>query len=65
LDISQVLYVGRKASASPATGELSIHKKEQDMIKNQAINGETNNMIQPYMPPAHKPEKIKNNKKRK
>ena len=45
-----IIYVGRQASASPATGALKIHNKEQDFLIGQALNGEKNEIKQPYMP---------------
>ncbi|HJT66819.1 MAG TPA: multifunctional oxoglutarate decarboxylase/oxoglutarate dehydrogenase thiamine pyrophosphate-binding subunit/dihydrolipoyllysine-residue succinyltransferase subunit [Pyrinomonadaceae bacterium] len=36
-DPSKLSYVGRDASASPATGSYSVHKKEQDQIVTQAL----------------------------
>jgi len=32
-------YVGRKASASPATGSLRVHKEEQTALVNEALSG--------------------------
>jgi 2-oxoglutarate dehydrogenase complex dehydrogenase (E1) component-like enzyme len=32
-----VRYVGRAASASPATGSLRVHRREQEQLVQQAI----------------------------
>ena len=45
-----IIYVGRQASASPATGALKVHNKEQDSIIDQALNRKKNEITQPYMP---------------
>tara|TARA_Y100000746_G_C15330677_1_gene377630 strand:+ start:205 stop:687 length:483 start_codon:yes stop_codon:yes gene_type:complete len=45
-----IIYVGRQASASPATGALKVHNKEQDSIIDQALNRKKNEIPQPYMP---------------
>lgn len=45
-----IIYVGRKASASPATGALKVHNKEQAFLIDQALNGKENDIAQPYMP---------------
>jgi 2-oxoglutarate dehydrogenase E1 component len=34
----QVHYVGRPASASPATGSAKVHKREQENVINEALN---------------------------
>ena len=34
-----VEYVGRDASASPATGSLTVHKQEQNELVEAAIHG--------------------------
>lgn len=35
---ASVMYVGRKAAASPAVGYLYVHNKEQEAVVNQALN---------------------------
>ena len=45
-----VIYVGRRASASPATGALKIHNKEQAFLIDQALNGKESDIVQPYIP---------------
>ena len=34
----RVQYVGRPASASPATGSAKVHKREQELVVNKALN---------------------------
>jgi 2-oxoglutarate dehydrogenase E1 component len=45
-----VIYVGRRASASPATGALKVHNKEQSFLIDQALNGKESDIMQPYTP---------------
>jgi 2-oxoglutarate dehydrogenase E1 component len=45
-----VIYVGRRASASPATGALKVHNKEQSLLVDQALNGKESDITQPYIP---------------
>jgi 2-oxoglutarate dehydrogenase complex dehydrogenase (E1) component-like enzyme len=35
-----LIYVGRSASASPATGSYSIHQREQGEIVSQALSAQ-------------------------
>ena len=46
-----VRYVGRDASASPATGSYAIHELEQRKIVDEALIGETDEIS-----PASEPE---------
>ena len=46
----RVIYVGRRASASPATGALKVHNKEQSFLVDQALNGKESDIMQPYNP---------------
>jgi 2-oxoglutarate dehydrogenase E1 component len=46
----RVIYVGRRASASPATGALKVHDKEQSFLVDQALNGKESDIVQPYSP---------------
>ena len=45
----QIIYVGRQASASPATGNLKIHNEEQAFLIDQALNGKEEDILQPYL----------------
>jgi len=45
-----VMYVGRKATASPAVGSLKVHNKEQALLVEQALSGKAEDLVQPYMP---------------
>ncbi len=45
----QVIYVGRQASAAPATGTLKIHNEEQAFLIDQALNGKEEEIVQPYL----------------
>jgi 2-oxoglutarate dehydrogenase E1 component len=38
-DKAELVYVGRSASASPATGSYSVHQKEQGEIVSHALSG--------------------------
>ena len=42
------LYVGRPASASPATGSLSVHNKEQNKLVNEALTVPARDLEQPF-----------------
>jgi len=42
------IYVGRRASASPATGYMSAHIKEQQLIVEQALTWNLSDMPQPF-----------------
>ena len=44
-----IIYTGRQASASPATGALKVHIKEQAFLIDQALNGKERDIVQPYM----------------
>ncbi|MDC0196267.1 2-oxoglutarate dehydrogenase E1 component [Gammaproteobacteria bacterium] len=46
----KIIYVGRRASASPATGALKVHNKEQTFLIDQALNGKESDIMQPYTP---------------
>jgi 2-oxoglutarate dehydrogenase E1 component len=46
----RIIYVGRKASASPATGSLKVHTKEQAFLVDQALTAKEKDIVQPYMP---------------
>ncbi len=46
------LYVGRKASASPATGLASVHKQEQEVLVHFALAEPADRLIQPFRPPV-------------
>jgi 2-oxoglutarate dehydrogenase E1 component len=41
-------YVGRAASASPATGSLKTHTREQEHLVTQALTWETKDLQQPF-----------------
>ena len=43
------VFVGRRAAASPATGFAKVHKQEQDEIVELSLNGELNDLPQPFM----------------
>jgi 2-oxoglutarate dehydrogenase E1 component len=45
------LYVGRRESASTATGSAKKHQKEQEIIVNQALTGKVKDLLQPFLPP--------------
>ncbi len=42
------VYVGRAASASPATGYMSTHTKEQQMLLEQALTWDISDLLQPF-----------------
>ena len=42
------VYVGREASASPATGYMSAHTREQQVILEQALTWELSDLLQPF-----------------
>ena len=44
------LYVGRKASASPATGTGKVHQVEQARLVEEALNVDTAALVQPFRP---------------
>lgn len=46
----RVIFAGRKASASPASGSLKVHNKEQAFLVDQALSGKAKDIAQPYMP---------------
>ncbi len=46
------LYVGRKASASPATGLASVHRQEQEALVHFALAEPAERLIQPFRPLA-------------
>jgi 2-oxoglutarate dehydrogenase E1 component len=39
-------YVGRDASASPATGSLAVHQREQDELVTAALEGKVPHIVQ-------------------
>ena len=41
-------YVGRRAAASPATGLMRNHTKEQALIVEQALTGKREDLFQPF-----------------
>jgi 2-oxoglutarate dehydrogenase E1 component len=43
-----VEYIGRDASASPATGSSQVHKREQKEIVESAIRGEAPHVVRAY-----------------
>jgi 2-oxoglutarate dehydrogenase E1 component len=42
------VYVGRAASASPATGYMSAHSQEQQMLLEQALSWDLSDLLQPF-----------------
>ena len=46
-------YVGRKASASPATGLLKVHEAEQRLLVEQALTHDRASLPQPFRRVAH------------
>jgi 2-oxoglutarate dehydrogenase E1 component len=42
------LYVGRPASASPATGHLKVYRMEQEMLVAQALTWRSSELRQPF-----------------
>jgi 2-oxoglutarate dehydrogenase E1 component len=53
-----VEYVGRDASASPATGSLKIHQREQKELVEAALTGSVPHLVRATVPPrrAREPE---------
>jgi 2-oxoglutarate dehydrogenase E1 component len=47
------MYVGRRASASPATGLLRTHTAEQAAIVEQALTGKRDELFQPFRRSTH------------
>ena len=45
------VYVGRKASASPATGLLATHQKEQAEVVEWALAANIDDIPQPFLRP--------------
>ncbi len=52
-----VEYVGRDASASPATGSLQIHKREQKELIEAAINGPLPHLVRARRDSGQQPQK--------
>ncbi len=46
-------YVGRKAAASPATGLLKTHVKEQKALVDQALTVDLKSIVQPFRRASH------------
>ncbi len=44
----RVLYVGRPAAASPATGHLQAHLREQALLVEQALSWKAKDLVQPF-----------------
>lgn len=42
------VYVGRAASASPATGYMSDHNQEQQLLLEQALTWNLSDLLQPF-----------------
>jgi len=42
------IYVGRKSAASPATGQASVHIKEQALLVEQSLTGKVKDLPQPF-----------------
>jgi 2-oxoglutarate dehydrogenase E1 component len=42
------IYVGRAASASPATGSLKVHNAEQALLVDQALSHKAKDLLQPF-----------------
>ncbi len=53
----RLLYVGRKASASPATGLLRRHLEEQALLIDQALRWDAGVLVQPFQRQTEKTEK--------
>ena len=45
----EIIYVGREASASPASGALKIHNEEQAFLIDQALNAKEEDIGKPYL----------------
>jgi 2-oxoglutarate dehydrogenase E1 component len=48
-------YVGRDASASPATGSLRVHKREQEELVQAALDGQVPHVVQSTPSPNGRP----------
>jgi len=46
-------YVGRRGAASPATGMMSKHQKEQAWLVDQALEGDLSKLEQPHQRPQY------------
>jgi 2-oxoglutarate dehydrogenase E1 component len=51
-----VEYVGRDASASPATGSRAVHLREQKEVIDTALRGEVPHLVRAARPEAKKPD---------
>ena len=49
---ARLIYVGRKASASPAVGSAKVHQNEQATLVEQALAADLNSITQPFLPPG-------------
>lgn len=52
-DVALPTYVGRSASASPATGLLRVHLEEQIRLVGDALTGRLKTLPQPFRRTAH------------
>jgi len=48
-ELRRPIYAGRPASASPATGHLKVHQREQALLVEQALTWKTEDLRQPFM----------------